>query len=52
MKRLVILACLAALLSGCVVVPVDYGYERGGYYGHEHREHHWNRGGPYGRDRR
>lgn len=54
MNRFVILACLATLLSGCVVVPADYGYEGGGYYEHERHEHehHWNRGGPYGWDRR
>lgn len=53
MKRLLVPLLLATLLSGCVVVPADYGYE-GGYHegGHRLHEHHWDRGGPYGWDRR
>jgi hypothetical protein len=49
MKRFVIPLLLAALLSGCIVVPADYGYDDDG--GHRWHEHHWNRGGPYGWDR-
>jgi len=50
MRRLLILSCIAALLSGCVVTPVGYGYRDyddgyryhryyDGYYRHDWRDH-------------
>jgi hypothetical protein len=39
--KVVIAVTIAALLSGCVVYPIGYGYRGGyyggGYYGHHHR---------------
>ncbi|WP_269747650.1 hypothetical protein [Burkholderia ubonensis] len=35
MKTLLLIAGVAALLSGCVVAPYD-GYYGGGYYHHHH----------------
>jgi hypothetical protein len=49
MKRFLILACLVAVVGGCVVLPVDAP-------GHGHREYHsygyddgyrWHGRGPY-----
>lgn len=40
MKLLLISLLLAGTLSGCVVVPADYGYGYDGGYHHEH-ERHW-----------
>jgi opacity protein-like surface antigen len=60
MKRLLILSTLAALLGGCAIVPVGYGYndnrdgynrERGydrgdgNYWGYGYRGDRDNRGG-------
>jgi hypothetical protein len=32
MKRILILSLLGALLGGCVIVPLGYGYRDDGYY--------------------
>jgi hypothetical protein len=42
--KLVIALTVAALLSGCVVYPIGYGYRGGGYYGGGH----YYGGGYYG----
>ncbi|WP_269765052.1 hypothetical protein [Burkholderia ubonensis] len=38
MKTLLLIAGVAALLSGCVVAPYD-GYYGDGYYHHHHHHH-------------
>ena len=52
MKRLVILALTAALLGGCVVTPVGYGYRDhdDGYRHHDGYYHDYYRGENYRRD--
>ncbi|KUZ99066.1 hypothetical protein WI40_11490 [Burkholderia ubonensis] len=42
MKTLLLIAGVAALLSGCVVAPYD-GYYGGGYYGGGYYHHHHHR---------
>ncbi|MGU7783321.1 hypothetical protein [Burkholderia sp. PU8-34] len=38
MKTLLLIAGVAALLSGCVIAPYDGYYGGGGYYHHHHRD--------------
>ncbi len=55
MRRVLILSLVAALLGGCVVTPVGYGYRdyddgyyryRGDvYYGHSYRNDYYRGGG-------
>ncbi|MGU7769675.1 hypothetical protein ACV229_05780 [Burkholderia sp. MR1-5-21] len=40
MKTLLLIAGVAALLSGCVIAPYDGYYGGGGYYHHHH--HDWD----------
>ena len=41
--RLVILLLTVAMVSGCILVPVDDGGRRGGYYERDHGDHHGER---------
>ena len=41
--KIIVAVTIAAVLSGCVVVPYGGGYRGGGYYGHGHYS-----GGHYG----
>ena len=54
MRRALILSLVAALLGGCVVAPVGYGYRdyddgyyrhRDGYYSHPYRNDYYRGGG-------
>jgi hypothetical protein len=48
MKRILILSLLGALLGGCVVVPLGYGYRGNGYYrgdGYNHGDGYYRRDG-------
>jgi hypothetical protein len=45
MKSIVVLSMLAVMLGGCVLVPAEYGDERGYYRGDgNHRDRDYNRG--------
>ena len=41
MTRVITLICITALLGGCMIVPLDYGYRGGGY---ERGDNHHDRG--------
>jgi hypothetical protein len=47
MTRFFTVICIISLLSGCAIVPLDYGYRDRGY-GHWGNHHHHR--GDYSRD--
>ena len=51
MKRILILSLLGALLGGCVIMPLGYGYRGHGYYrgdGYYHGDGYYRRDGHRG----